>query len=74
MRDMKEKFGAEVESFRYAFVIPKRVPGWDEPLKETEALPVLASPAAMGSAGAASVAAPSDGAPRKYIEVKPRSA
>jgi hypothetical protein len=74
MRDMKEKFGAEVESFRYAFVIPKRVPGWDEPLRETEALPVLSSPAPMGSVGATSAAAPSREAPRKYIEVKPRPA
>lgn len=30
MRDMKTKFGAEVESFRYAFVLPNHGREWDE--------------------------------------------
>ncbi|GEM_PF-4185956 len=29
MRDMKAKFGAEVESFRYAFVLPTHGNEWD---------------------------------------------
>lgn len=30
MRDMKTKFGAEVESFRYAFVLPNHGQEWDD--------------------------------------------
>lgn len=29
MREMREKFGAEVKAFPYAFVIKNHHPGWD---------------------------------------------
>jgi hypothetical protein len=29
MRDMMAKFGTQVESFRYAFVIPNHADGWE---------------------------------------------
>jgi hypothetical protein len=29
MREMKEKFGAEVQSFRYSFVLPNHGSEWD---------------------------------------------
>lgn len=29
MRDMMDKFGAEVQSFRYSFVLPKHGSEWD---------------------------------------------
>ncbi len=29
MRDMKEKFGAEVQTFRYSFVLPNHGREWD---------------------------------------------
>jgi hypothetical protein len=57
MRDMMEKFGTEVQSFRYAFVMPRHAPGWDEakPAPRPTAPPALAG-----------------GKPPVYIEVKPR--
>ena len=57
---MKEKFGAEVQSFKYAFVIPSHMPGWDQPLQQpvTQALPP----------GHTALKLP------LYIEVKPRPA
>jgi hypothetical protein len=61
MRDMKEKYGAEVQSFPYAFVIPSHAPGWDEPLRQAP------EPAALPS-GRAAPKTPT------YIEVKPRPA
>src|SRR5258706_16304138 len=44
MRDMKAKFGAEVESFQYAFVLPNHGSEWDgaTPLNPEEARSVLA--------------------------------
>ncbi len=75
MRDMKEKFGAQVESFRYAFVIPAHIPGWDQPLPESAARPFL--PAAGSGSSAAGKSSPG-GSPAKkaptYIEVKPKGA
>lgn len=29
MRDMRDKFGAEVKTFPYAFVLAKHFPGWE---------------------------------------------
>lgn len=49
MRDMKTKFGAEVESFRYAFVLPKHGREWDEnalaPEAARKALAAVPTPA-----------------------------
>ena len=75
MRDMKTKFGAEVEAFRYAFVLPNHGQGWDD-----HAL----APEAAGKALAAipAVRPPQSGAaPRRratdkqptFIEVRPRA-
>lgn len=60
MRDMMEKYGAEVQSFKYSFVIPSHMPGWDQPLL-TPAPPALP---------------PGHTARKRplYIEVKPRPA
>lgn len=66
MRDMKEKYGAEVQSFRYAFVLPSHLPGWDEPLPEPAARPSL--PALASASGTTSA-----GKSPRYIEVKPRA-
>ena len=38
MREMREKFGAEVKTFPYAFVLKSRYPGWDsQPQDPTDA-------------------------------------
>lgn len=56
MRDMKEKFGAEVQSFRYSFVLPNHGSEWDgaNTLDPEDARTVLArarsaSPAAQAA-------------------------
>ncbi|MDB5104960.1 MAG: hypothetical protein JWP91_2649 [Fibrobacteres bacterium] len=82
MRDMKEKFGAQVESFRYAFVLPRHPRGWDEPVADgaESADPVRSGPADAVVASRNPLAPAS--APRRratdkqptFIEVKPRSA
>lgn len=56
LRDIREKFGAEVKQFIPAFVIPRRFPGWEnaEP-GQPEFRPVLPG-----------------GKSPTYIEVKPR--
>ena len=72
MRDMKTKFGAEVESFRYAFVIPTHVPGWDQPLEEP---PTREAGLPSLQAAPQSASAPRRRATDKqptFIEVKPR--
>ena len=77
-RDMKEKFGAEVRGFRYAFVMPTHGEGWqDHALVPAEAVP----PQAPAPARAAQVSDDGSSAPRRragdrqptYIEVKPRA-
>ena len=69
MRDMKAKFGAQVESFRYSFIIPRHVPGWDEPRPETS------TPAPTPDRVPETVSAPRRRATDKrptFIEIKPR--
>lgn len=58
MRDMKEKFGAEVQSFRYSFVLPDHGSEWDgaNTLDPADARTALAraraaSPAAQATQG-----------------------
>ncbi len=71
MRDMMTKFGAQVESFRYAFVLPKHAEGWEENAFHSTA-PESAAPAPAPHLEA-------DGTPRRragdkrptYIEIKP---
>lgn len=70
-RDMREKFGAEVRGFRYAFVMDSHGEGWDA----NTLIPVPAEPP--------QAAAPrtDDAQPRRragdrkptYIEIKPRA-
>lgn len=65
MRDMREKFGTEVKSFPYAFVIAKHFPGWDSPASEK--LTDQPEPARIST-----LPALASGKSPKYIEVKSR--
>lgn len=67
MREMKEKFGAEVGRFRYAFVLPSHAPGWDQPVPEAAAILPTPSLPAVGSGSP-----PASGRHARYIDVKPR--
>ncbi len=68
VRDMRDKFGAEVRGFRYAFVLPTHSEGWDShALVPTDP---VAPPAAND--GEAPRRRASDKKPT-YIEIKPRS-
>jgi hypothetical protein len=62
MRDMREKFGAEVKTFPYSFVIARHFPGWDSPKPEQTAAPMQTLP---------QQALPPSKSP-KYIEIKSR--
>ena len=70
MRDMMAKFGAQVESFRYAFVLPTHAQGWEGG----------AFPAGDGAAAAPFQDGEAPPAPRRragdkrptYIEIKSR--
>jgi hypothetical protein len=53
MREMKEKFGAEVQSFRYSFVLPNHGSEWDG----SNSLDPEAARAVLAKARAASPAA-----------------
>lgn len=55
MRDMKEKFGAEVQSFRYSFVLPNHGKEWDgaNTLDPDDARAVLAKARATSPAAQA---------------------
>jgi hypothetical protein len=55
MREMKEKFGAEVQSFRYSFVLPDHGSEWDgaNTLDPDDARTVLARSRAASSAAQA---------------------
>jgi hypothetical protein len=60
MRDMKAKFGAEVESFRYAFVVPNHGSEWDgaNTLDPEDARSVLAKARAEAQAQRSAPQAP----------------
>lgn len=60
MRDMKEKFGAEVQSFRYSFVLPDHGREWDgaNTLDPEDARAVLAKARAASPAAQAARATP----------------
>jgi hypothetical protein len=66
MRDMREKFGAEVKTFPYAFVIDKHYPGWDSPVPGGPVEPPVTD-------RAPSLPALIAGKFPKYIEVKSRA-
>lgn len=66
MRDMREKFGAEVKTFPYAFVIAKHYPGWDAPASER-------APAQPDPIRLPTLPALGSGKAPKYIEIKSRS-
>lgn len=55
MRDIKEKFGAEVQSFRYSFVLPDHGSEWDgaNTLDPVDARTVLARARATSPAARA---------------------
>lgn len=70
-KDMREKFGAEVRGFSYAFVMPNHGEGWES----NTLIPVPVPAPAQAPAAADDTAAPRRRAgDRKptYIEVKPR--
>lgn len=72
---MREKFGAEVRGFRYAFVIPNHGEGWDSNTLIPVPVPAPAQAPVAPSAAADDTAVPRRRAgDRKptYIEVKPR--
>ncbi len=75
MREMREKFGAEVKPFDYAFVFPRHYPGWDQPVeaknRETGDLGATTNPNRVDAAATAPLALPAGKTPR-YIEVKAR--
>jgi hypothetical protein len=60
MREMKEKFGAEVQSFRYSFVLPNHGSEWDgsNSLDPEVARAVLAKARAASPATQATQATP----------------
>ena len=63
MRDIREKFGTEVKTFAYAFVLKNHPPGWDSAKPEHFLTPPPEpSPLAL----------PTSKTP-KYIEVKLRA-
>lgn len=70
MQDMKTKFGAEVERFRYAFVLPLHMPGWDQPMAAAP-VPEAAAPAVVAEGASAPRRRATDKRPT-FIEVKPR--
>jgi hypothetical protein len=63
---MKEKFGAEVRGFRYAFVLPNHDEGWDS----HALVPAQPAPAA-GNDGPGPRRRATDRKPT-YIEIKPK--
>jgi hypothetical protein len=69
MRDMKEKFGAEVQSFRYSFILPDHGREWDgaNTLDPDDARAVLAK------ARAASPAAQATQTTLRPLPVEPRT-
>lgn len=50
MRDIHEKYGAEVKPFDPSFIIPRHVPGW-ETLEGAEAQGMIFKPAPSGAHG-----------------------
>jgi hypothetical protein len=60
MRDMKEKFGAEVQAFRYSFVLPNHGSEWDgaNTLDPDDASSVLAKARAAWPASQATQSPP----------------
>jgi hypothetical protein len=86
MRDMKAKFGAEVESFRYAFVLPNHGKEWnanslDPEAARTALARIPAQPFAPGFLQAQAPRHEAEAVPRRratdkrptFIEVKPRA-
>ena len=78
IKDMQHKFGAEVKSFSYAFVIANHAPGWEASAlikkeKDQEKFLVPHFPA-FGNQAAPSISQVlSKTKPGKYIEVKSRN-
>jgi hypothetical protein len=76
MKDMKAKFGAQVESFRYAFVLPTHGQDWDDhsltPEAASKALAALpGTPADRPVADSPLRRRATDKQPT-FIEVRPR--
>lgn len=68
-KDMREKFGAEVQGFRYAFVLPTHEMGWEANTLIPVPQPIV--PAAADDSGSPRRRA-GDRKPT-FIEVKPRA-
>lgn len=66
LRDIHEKYGAEVKQFTPAFVIPRRFPGWDTMEQAATGGPVFRPVFPDGPVLP-------DGKQPRYIEVKRRA-
>jgi hypothetical protein len=75
MRDMKTMFGAEVEAFRYAFVLPNHGQEWDDHSLTPDAArkALAAAPAARPFASGTALRRRATDKQPTFIEIRPRA-